>query len=43
MKVSSYPKLRLSKETLYEILSGCNLNITLRTDIAGMHYVISQK
>jgi 2-polyprenyl-3-methyl-5-hydroxy-6-metoxy-1,4-benzoquinol methylase len=43
MKVSSYPKLRLSKETLYEILSGCNLNISLRTDIAGMHYVISQK
>ncbi len=43
MKVSSYPKLRLSKETLYEILSGCRLKILLKKDFAGMHFVISQK
>lgn len=43
MKVSSYPKLRLPKESVYDILKECNMHIIVITDIAGMHYIISQK
>lgn len=43
MKVSSYPKLRLSKETVYGYLTGSGFDIILTNDMNGLHYIIAQK
>lgn len=43
MSISSYPKLRLAKETVYRILESSGLTVILKTDITGMHYIVSQK